>query len=70
MSAELNNALEVLHSIHTQRIEFLKDWVSKGTAKDYAEYREICGQIVGLLEACRNINELYHETVEGDEDDQ
>lgn len=68
MSLETNKALLVLHNKMSSRIEQLEQWLSAGTAKDYAEYQGVCGKIQGLLEACRYTIELNTE-IEEDADE-
>jgi hypothetical protein len=41
-----------------ERIRFLSDRLGKGGAKDYPEYRELCGHIQGLLFTQSTINDL------------
>ena len=64
MSLETNKALLVLHGKITARVELLEQWLSAGTAKDYAEYQVVCGKIQGLLEACRYTVDLNTEIEE------
>jgi hypothetical protein len=67
MILETNRVLEVLHDKLAERIDYLKDWASKGLATDYAEYKRVCGEIKGLKEACRAINETFLQELESDE---
>jgi hypothetical protein len=69
MSLETTKVLEMLHGKLVERMDYLTDWVGKGLASDYAEYKRVCGEIKGMTEACRSINEVYIETVEGDENE-
>jgi hypothetical protein len=50
--------LEVISSQIEDQITALKDHLSTGTAKDYAEYRELCGKLHGLLFAQRITKDL------------
>jgi len=69
MSLELNKTLQMLHEKIEERSLQLQNVLVKGGAKDYAEYREMVGKIRGFSESQRSINEVYIETVEGDEDE-
>jgi hypothetical protein len=44
------------------------DSVASGAAKDYAEYRELCGLIRGLETAKREIADLAQIQMENDDD--
>ena len=59
---------ELLHKKIQDRIQNLNDSVSNGSAKDYAEYRELCGVIRGLRSAQMEIQDLASRTKE-DEDE-
>jgi len=45
-----------------------KEFLNSGGAKDFAEYKEVCGVIRGLDAALREINDLSRNYME-DEDD-
>jgi|TARA_R110000824_G_scaffold46957_2_gene134376 hypothetical protein len=45
-----------------------EDFIQSGAAKDFAEYREVCGVIRGLASARREIADLSRNYME-DEDD-
>jgi hypothetical protein len=47
----MDNTLEVLLSQYRDKRLQVADAVSSGAAKDYAEYRALCGEIRGLLTA-------------------
>lgn len=47
----MNKTLEILLKECRDKRTQLADHVSNGSAKDYAEYRAICGEIRGLLTA-------------------
>ncbi len=50
-----------------RRIE-LMDFLGSGSAKDYAEYREVVGVLRGLLQANQNIEDLMDRAKEHDDD--
>ena len=60
-------ALEVLQKAFRDKREQLAEAVSSGHAKDYAEYRAICGEIQGLLYAEREVSDLAHKLENSDE---
>jgi hypothetical protein len=45
----MNKTLEILLKECREKRSSLADSVSSGSAKDYAEYRALCGEIRGLL---------------------
>jgi hypothetical protein len=45
----MDKTLEVLLKQYKDKRSQLADAVSSGAAKDYAEYRALCGEIRGLL---------------------
>jgi len=47
----MDKTLEVLLKQYKDKRNQLADAVSSGAAKDYAEYRALCGEIRGLLTA-------------------
>lgn len=47
----MDKTLEVLLRQYRDKRNQLADAVSSGAAKDYAEYRALCGEIRGLLTA-------------------
>lgn len=60
-------ALEVLVKAFREKREQLVEAVSSSQAKDYAEYRAICGEIQGLLFAEREVLDLAHKLENSDE---
>jgi hypothetical protein len=60
-----------LHVI-TEEIEARKDAIAKalvsGGAKDFAEYKAMCGEIRGLTHAYIYINDLVHRMENGSDD--
>ena len=59
--------LEVVSSQITEQIEDLKNFLSDGNAKDYAEYREYCGKLRGLLVAVGITKDLVRNLEQSDE---
>ena len=59
---------ELLHHKLQERILNMNDSLSNGSAKDYAEYRELCGVIRGLRSAQIEVQDLASRTKE-DEDE-
>jgi hypothetical protein len=47
----MDKTLEVLLKQYRDKRNQIADAVSSGAAKDYAEYRALCGEIRGLLTA-------------------
>ena len=45
-----------------------KDFLQTGGAKDYAEYKEVCGVLRGLDAALREINDLSRTYMEDEND--
>ena len=50
--------LEYLLGKYSEEIKVIQENLGTGVAKDYAEYRELCGVLRGLLTAQREINDL------------
>lgn len=59
--------LEVVSSQITEQIEDLKNFLADGKAKDYAEYREYCGKLRGLLVAVGITKDLVRNLEQSDE---
>ena len=59
---------DVLMNKLTAHIGAVADSVASGAAKDYAEYRELCGLIRGLETAKREISDLAQQQLEQDDD--
>ena len=53
---------------NNRRRQELLDFLGTGSAKDYAEYREVVGVLRGLLQANQNIEELMERAKEMDND--
>jgi|TARA_R100001163_G_C4963654_1_gene126432 hypothetical protein len=45
------------------------EFLSNGSPKDYAEYKELCGVIRGLDAALSHVNDLSRNFLEDDEND-
>jgi hypothetical protein len=52
----------------TAHIAAVADSLASGAAKDYAEYRDLCGLIRGLETAKREILDLAQQYMEQDDD--
>jgi len=59
---------DVLVDKITAHIAAVADSVASGAAKDYAEYRDLCGLIRGLETAKREILDLAQQYMEQDDD--
>jgi hypothetical protein len=54
----MSNALDVLQKQYKEKRSSLVDAVSSGAARDFAEYRALCGEIRGLLTAESYLQDL------------
>ena len=54
----MDKTLEVLIKQYRDKRSQIADAVSSGAAKDYAEYRALCGEIRGLLTAEMYLTDL------------
>ena len=59
---------DVLKEKLTEQKRSNEEFIQSGAAKDFAEYREVCGVLRGLDTALREINDLSRNYME-DEDD-
>jgi hypothetical protein len=59
---------DVLVDKITAHIAAVADSLASGAAKDYAEYRDLCGLIRGLETAKREILDLAQQYMEQDDD--
>ena len=59
--------LEVLSSQIDDQIAQTQEFLGTGQAKDYAEYREACGRIRGLLAANQLVQDLVRNLEQSDE---
>lgn len=64
----MTTVYDVLMNKLTAHIGAVADSVASGAAKDYAEYRELCGLIRGLETAKREISDLAQQQLEQDDD--
>jgi hypothetical protein len=62
------SVIDLLSDRIEEQINLLVNSLSDGVAKDYAEYRDMCGAIRGLRTAHRETNDLVRKIKE-DEDD-
>jgi len=60
--------MQVLLGKNEQRRQELLEHLGMGSAKDYAEYREIVGVLRGLLHASQNIEDLLERVKERDDE--
>ena len=59
---------DVLKEKLTEQKRSSEEFIQSGAAKDFAEYREVCGVLRGLDTALREINDLSRNYMD-DEDD-
>ena len=59
--------LEVISSQITDQIAQIQQCLGTGQAKDYAEYRESCGKIRGLIVAKQQVEDLVRNLENSDE---
>jgi hypothetical protein len=59
---------DVLFDRITAHVGAVAESITSGAAKDYAEYRELCGLIRGLETAKREIADLAQHQLESDDD--
>ena len=59
--------LEVISSQLNDQIAQIQEFLGTGQAKDYAEYRETCGRIRGLLAAKQQVEDLVRNLENSDE---
>ena len=59
---------DVLNSKINERIQDLNGTLSDGVAKDYADYRGMCGVIKGLRTAQFELNDLVRKIKESDDE--
>ena len=63
----MNTTLDVLLKQCRDKRAQVTDSVANGAAKDYAEYRAMCGEIRGLLTAEMYVNDLAKHMETSDE---
>lgn len=59
---------ELLASKYQDRIHNIEQSLSNGSAKDFAEYRELCGVIRGLRMAQMEVQDLVSRIKESDDE--
>lgn len=59
--------LEVISSQINDQIAQIQEFLGTGQAKDYAEYRESCGKIRGLIVAKQQIEDLVRNLEQSDD---
>ena len=64
----IEQALQHIASKLNERQEELKEFLGQGAAKDYAEYKSICGTIHGL-ETAKNLLNDHAKRLENDDDE-
>ena len=63
----IDKYLDVLVKQLDDKISQIQDALGNGSAKDYEEYRAMCGEIKGLLTARLNIKDLQQRAKEHDD---
>ena len=58
---------EVISSQITDQIAQIQEFLGTGQAKDYAEYRESCGKIRGLIVAKQQVEDLVRNLENSDD---
>jgi len=64
-----SSAFDVMNNELDSVISNYRESLTKGDAKDYAEYRGMCGVIRGLIYAQEIINNMQHKYLNGEEND-
>lgn len=59
--------LDIISSQLAEQIAQTQEFLGTGQAKDYAEYRESCGKIRGLLAAMQLVQDLVRNLENSDE---
>ena len=59
--------LEVISSQLNEQIAQTQEFLGTGQAKDYAEYRETCGKIRGLISARQLLEDLVRNLEQSDD---
>lgn len=62
-----SRVLEVISSQIDEQVTGIKEHLSSGQAKDYADYREMCGRVHGLMLAQRIAKDLQRNLEHEDE---
>ena len=64
----IDKYLDHLYQKLNDQIKELRESLGSGTAKDYAEYKELCGAIRGLRTAQREAKDLVRKLKEIDDE--
>jgi len=64
----IDKYLNVLVKQLDDKIHQIQDALGNGSAKDYVEYKAMCGEVKGLLTARLNIKDLLDRLKESDDD--
>ena len=67
MSYEIYKALSVVVEQIDQKVKQIQEAIGAGTAKNFEEYRGLCGEIKGLLTARSYVSDLTHNMEQFDE---
>jgi len=67
MSSMVDKTLRLLVNQLEERVLQLQESLANGIATDYAEYKEKCGEVKGLLTARLNILDLRTQIEEADD---
>jgi hypothetical protein len=62
------DALELLSRKLEEKKQMLIAAMAQGSAKDFAEYQNLCGRIRGLADTQMEVNDLLRKLKENDED--
>lgn len=63
-----NTVMELLHKKLGERKALVIQSLESGAAKDYAEYKDLCGMIRGLSAAQQEVEDLVRKLKEEDDD--
>jgi hypothetical protein len=63
-----NSVMELLQRKLEERKKLVVESVGNGAAKDYAEYRDLCGVIRGLTTAQQEIEDLVRKFKDNDDE--
>jgi hypothetical protein len=63
-----NTVMELLQKKLEERKKLIVESVGSGVAKDYAEYRDLCGVIRGLTTAQQEIEDLVRKLKDDDDE--
>jgi len=63
----IDKYLSVLTNEIDKKVELLREAIGNGSARDYAEYKAMVGEVKGLLTARLNITDLRSKLEESDD---